>query len=242
MGGGDGNADIMRRILESERISDVLDTMYLSCAELGADKFSYHPEVMFESVASAKSDVYSRGYPAEWREIYLQGGARQVDPVPDFVMQLGKPITFRDLYPLLHLTPSARDYLRTVRKMGVLSGVGFPLWGPQGQNAFVAVGFADPDFAWSRTTIAACHMVLLAGHQKIVELLPTSGPTPALSSREVEVLTWIGRGKSNTDVGAILSIAPETVATYTRRIFTKLDCHDRIGAVIKGLRLGLIRL
>lgn len=242
MPGGNVNVAMMRRIFESEKISDVLDAMYQSCADLGADKFSYHPEIMFEGVASAKSDVYSQGFPDEWMELYLQGGARLIDPIPDFIMQIGKPTTFRDAVACLNLSKAGTEYIKAVRKMGLSSGMGFPLWGPQGHNAFAAAGSADADLVWSPATIKAQHMVLLAGHQKIMELLPEGGAVPALSTREVEVLTWIGRGKSNTDVGTILQISPETVATYIRRIFTKLDCHDRIGAVIKALKLGLIRV
>jgi DNA-binding NarL/FixJ family response regulator len=56
---------------------------------------------------------------------------------------------------------------------------------------------------------------------KIVELSSTALPAPFLSEREV--LIWMAKGKSNTDVAAILSISPETIATYKRRIYGKLD-------------------
>lgn len=238
----EAQAATIRRILESETPTDVLGEMYQSCADLGGTMFSYHPVVMFEGIASNVSDVFAVGWPDGWREYYIDRGARLVDPGPDITMRLGKPTWWHDALSKRKLTQAEQDYVTETRKFGITSGLGFPLWGPQGNNAFVAVGFADPKLAWSVTRINLQHTMLLVGHRRIVELLPLAEEIPGLSSREIEVLTWIGRGKSNTDVGTILAISPETVATYTRRIFSKLDCHDRIGAVIKALRLGLIRV
>ena len=61
-----------------------------------------------------------------------------------------------------------------------------------------------------------------------------------LSEREREVLLWMSRGKSGSDIAAILAISPETVRTYIRRIYDKLDVADRVAATVKGLKLGLI--
>jgi DNA-binding CsgD family transcriptional regulator len=63
----------------------------------------------------------------------------------------------------------------------------------------------------------------------------------ALSERELAVLNWMGRSKSNGDIATILGISPATVDTYARRIFAKLGTNDRIASVVKGVRLGLIR-
>ncbi|HCI62629.1 MAG TPA: LuxR family transcriptional regulator, partial [Erythrobacter sp.] len=60
--------------------------------------------------------------------------------------------------------------------------------------------------------------------------------------REREVLEWMGRGKSSVDIGTILDISPETVRTYTRRIFDKLDTNDRVTATVRALKLGLVEL
>ena len=64
----------------------------------------------------------------------------------------------------------------------------------------------------------------------------------SLSEREREVLEWMGRGKSSVDIGTILDISPETVRTYTRRIFDKLDTNDRVTATVRALKLGLVEL
>ena len=51
----------------------------------------------------------------------------------------------------------------------------------------------------------------------------------------------MGRSKSSGDIATILDIGPATVDTYVRRLYAKLDVNDRISAVLKGVRFGLIR-
>jgi DNA-binding CsgD family transcriptional regulator len=242
MTGADVNGAIIGQIFKSATVEDVLKVMFESCGEIGATMFSYHPEVMFDGIASAQSDVFAVGYPDEWVELYLRQGARLIDPGPDIIMRRGIPMSWHDALSSRKLTKAESDYVISTRKYGITSGYGFPLWGPNGQNAFVAMGF-PPNLALpDEATIKSQHMPLLAGHQRICELTKSSTENLSLSVRECEVLTWVGRGKSNTDIASILSISADTVATYMRRIYFKLSCHDRIGAVIKALRLGLIRI
>ncbi|MEM9263540.1 MAG: helix-turn-helix transcriptional regulator, partial [Pseudomonadota bacterium] len=62
----------------------------------------------------------------------------------------------------------------------------------------------------------------------------------SLSERESQILRWVARGKSNASVSQILGISPNTVDTYMRRIYDKLDVADRVTASLRGVALGLI--
>lgn len=186
--------------------------------------------------------MFAKGFPDEWMEIYLEGGAQIDDPMPDLVMRRGKVMTWEDAINGAKLTPAQKAFFKLARENGLTAGLGFPLWGARGQNAFVAIGLPDASVTIPLGTLRTVHTMLLAAHQKIVELSSGDIPEPTLSEREREVLTWVAKGKSNNDIGTIIAISPETVATYMRRIYAKLDCNDRIGAVIKALRNGLIRI
>jgi DNA-binding response OmpR family regulator/DNA-binding CsgD family transcriptional regulator len=52
----------------------------------------------------------------------------------------------------------------------------------------------------------------------------------SLTTREAEVLIWIGRGKSNRDISDILGISPRTVNKHLEQIFTKLGVENRASA------------
>jgi DNA-binding NarL/FixJ family response regulator len=64
---------------------------------------------------------------------------------------------------------------------------------------------------------------------------PTS-VTESLSQREQEVLDGLAKGLINKEIGDKLGISPETVHTYIRRIYEKLQVRSRAEAVAKFLR------
>lgn len=69
----------------------------------------------------------------------------------------------------------------------------------------------------------------------------SSGPARVpLSGREAECLTWVSRGKSSSDVGAILGISPRTVDSYLEKVCAKLRVRTRIEAVALAVRSGWI--
>ena len=62
-----------------------------------------------------------------------------------------------------------------------------------------------------------------------------------LTDREVEVLTLVGRGLSNSQIARDLVISPHTAKTHVNRVMTKLHAHDRAQLVIAAYENGLVR-
>ncbi len=62
----------------------------------------------------------------------------------------------------------------------------------------------------------------------------------ALTPRELEVLTLLGRGRSNAELANDLTLSEATVKTHVARIFAKLALRDRAQAVILAYETGLI--
>jgi DNA-binding CsgD family transcriptional regulator len=44
-------------------------------------------------------------------------------------------------------------------------------------------------------------------------------------------MEWVGKGKTNSEIGMILNISPFTVKNHLQRIFKKLDVMNRAQAV-----------
>ncbi len=63
-----------------------------------------------------------------------------------------------------------------------------------------------------------------------------------LTARELEVLHWVAKGKSNSDIGLRLSITEGTVKFHLTNLLTKLKVSDRTQAVVIALQRGLVRL
>ena len=62
----------------------------------------------------------------------------------------------------------------------------------------------------------------------------------ALSDRELRVLQELTHGKSTKEVAENMHISEETVKTYLKQIFRKLDVRDRTEAVAEAFRRGLV--
>ncbi len=73
---------------------------------------------------------------------------------------------------------------------------------------------------------------------------PGTGTSPTtlsmLTSCETEVLKLIAHDMSNAEIGAALSIAPETAKTHVKRILAKLGLRDRAQAVVTAYESGLV--
>lgn len=65
---------------------------------------------------------------------------------------------------------------------------------------------------------------------------------PQLSAREHECLVWTSRGKSSSDIGAILGLSPRTVDSYLEKVCAKLHVRTRVEAVAVAVRSGLIEV
>jgi DNA-binding NarL/FixJ family response regulator len=72
------------------------------------------------------------------------------------------------------------------------------------------------------------------------EPAPARRPIEGITGREREVLTLVGRGLSNTEIAADLTISIATVKTYLTRLLTKLDARDRVQLVIIAYDAGLV--
>jgi DNA-binding NarL/FixJ family response regulator len=67
-----------------------------------------------------------------------------------------------------------------------------------------------------------------------------SAELDVLTSREIEVLTLVAQGLSNTEISDALFIAEGTTKTHVKRIMAKLGLRDRVQAVVVAYESGLV--
>ncbi|MFC6016987.1 response regulator [Plantactinospora solaniradicis] len=120
-----------------------------------------------------------------------------------------------------------------------------------GANGFLLKDALADDLLSAVRTVAAGDCVTAPSvTRRLVAHFVRTTPAPVqpddrlspLTAREREVLTLIGRGRSNTEIAQDLQLAPGTVRTHIGRIFAKLDLRDRVQAVILTYELGLVQL
>jgi len=73
-----------------------------------------------------------------------------------------------------------------------------------------------------------------------VDLAPVSGRLESLTDREREVLTAIGKGRSNAEIAGDLHMSVATAKTHVSRILTKLEARDRTQLVVIAFQTGIV--
>ncbi|HSI63188.1 MAG TPA: LuxR C-terminal-related transcriptional regulator [Candidatus Saccharimonadia bacterium] len=88
------------------------------------------------------------------------------------------------------------------------------------------------------TTIRAARLRPLHGEPAVIVLTKSVAvmETPPLSAREDEVMRWLSEGKSNEEIGIILSISPHTVKNHLDRIYRKIGVDNRHAATLSWFR------
>lgn len=228
-----------------ERIEDsetILEYVYTAVREHGAMWFSYHFTPIFDSPTSKNTFVWARDYPLELQRLYLGEGLREIDPVPQLTMHHGPVLTWRRAMELSEADEVAKRYFDVVSEFGIKNWASFALYGPRNREAFAALTFREDPEGFESGGLTLIHTMLQTAHLQICRIIEKADPEVALSDREREVLEWMGRGKSSVEIGSILEISPETVKTYVKRIYDKLETNDRVTATVRALKMGLVEL
>lgn len=130
---------------------------------------------------------------------------------------------------------------------GYRTGVCLALHMPEGRHFVLGV---DREQAMPRDPIQITRMVadlqLFAVHAQDAALrilVPAAAQPerPALTPRELEGLRWTMDGKTAWEVGETLGISERTAVLHINNAMHKLGCTNKHQAVLKALRLGLIR-
>ena len=73
-----------------------------------------------------------------------------------------------------------------------------------------------------------------------VDKLPAENPNPALSPRELEILSLLADGLARKEISDQLKISKHTVITHIKHIFDKLEAINTPAAISKAYRFGIL--
>jgi DNA-binding NarL/FixJ family response regulator len=105
---------------------------------------------------------------------------------------------------------------------------------------------AEADFIDDQRPLQAAVLAVM-GHHSYRSPSLRSGTLPYLSCprltpREYEVLDLLASGLSDREIAQQLVVSEATARTYTKRLLQTLNVNNRLQAVLKGMRCGMVQL
>lgn len=128
------------------------------------------------------------------------------------------------------------------RPMGINYQLAIPLLLEGPVHRAYLLARPDREFDENEFTLAVALQPILTGlyHQITWASETQLADAPGLTQRELAILGLLGQGLTATSLGHRFNISPRTAQKHLEHIYRKLDVGDRLMAVQKAARLGLL--
>lgn len=235
--------NFLELLAEVNSVRHVLLKLRNRFIEMGAERMSYHLVPPLNNPLNSDVVVVHSGFDKKSIDLYSDPVFRRSDPIAQEVLRTRKMMTWQQALAGKDLTETQVAYLEKVRKFNMIDGWSIPLFGPNGRNGYCSIcmnrQLTEDDFYLG----SQFEKLALIGHRRICDItIGQEQQKRALSKRETDILLWMCRGKSNSDIATIYGLSAASVDTYVRRIFKKLGASSRLGATVGALSLGLVKL
>jgi DNA-binding CsgD family transcriptional regulator len=182
--------------------------------------------------------------PHEFLGVFNDPAAMRRDPVMQHCKRQSLPIIWDQA---TYTSQGQGELWEEQARYGYQTGIAMALHLPEGRHFMLGVD-RDRSLPSDRheLTRVVADLQLFAVHAldaAMRVLLPSdlAGQAPSLTPRELEALRWTMDGKTAWEVGSILGITERTAVLHVNNAMRKLGCVNKHQAVLKALRLGLIR-
>lgn len=229
-------------VLESRDRDEFLGQVVRFAKRLGFDTVS--ATTIIDHFLGEPEFISVDNAPTSYRDMFEDIGRGRQDPVMQHCKRQSVPIIWSQE---TYVSAGQGDLWDGQARFGYRTGVAMALHLPQGRHFFLGVD-RDQSLPKDRSELTriVADLQLFAVHAQEAALrimMPASGDpaVPSLTPREIESLRWTMDGKTAWEVGNILGISERTAVLHVNNAMHKLGCINKHQAVLKALRLGLIR-
>lgn len=208
----------------------------------GVNAITYHVSDLYDSFRYTLPHLYFFGDRKFSRHQLPKEHAEALGRCNAYVIKHGRPIILSEFLPAFHkMEPQLTDDIMSeARARGVKDQFMVPVFGPYTQNGVVTFAFPQILDGSRDGFLGELETAASTLHTRMIRHFGSQGLDIHLSQREGEVLKWIAKGKTNSEIAVILGIKRTSVGTYVRRIFEKMGVHDRVSAAVEGVRRNIV--
>jgi DNA-binding NarL/FixJ family response regulator len=112
--------------------------------------------------------------------------------------------------------------------------------GRRGAHGYLSKALPARDLVGALERVHAGETVIIGTGERVPSAsgLDWPGRTEGLTDRESEILALVTQGMSNAQVADLTCLSPNTVKSYIRTIYRKIEVASRTQAVLWGIRHG----
>ena len=209
---------------------------------LGFDTFS--ATVVIDHMLGEAEFITVDNTPREYKESFQNPLNGRRDPVMQHCKRQSVPIIWNQS---TYVQSGLGEKWEEQSRFGISNGIALALHMPEGRHFFLGVERDRPvpsdPFELTRL-VADLQLFAVHAQDAALRILMPGSPDPSLPSltpRELETLRWTMAGKTAWEVGDLLGITERTASLHVNNATHKLGCVNKHQAVLKALRLGLLR-
>jgi DNA-binding CsgD family transcriptional regulator len=192
--------------------------------------------------SGTESRVLFRNWPKSWAELSDQKSFGAASFVTTEVHRRMTPFTWLDVRKERQFTTGEQAVWEHAEAWGWRNGFVMPVHGPHGYVASVSMASVERDLDLGPIGRAGLQMMALLAHERcraLADIARIEIPH-AMSARELECLRWVAAGKTDWEIGMILSISAATAKFHVDRARAKLGARNRAEAAARLVLRGLL--
>ncbi len=191
--------------------------------------------------SEAKQNILLADWPSDWMRRFVAQDYVYVDPVlAHTVANPGAAFDWDLAVERSGGSPKAMAMMNEAAEHGLAKGFAVPLVTLEGDIATASFGGERMEMPPE-----AAGLIHLVGMFALGRAFQMQGRQDRdfepLTGRERDVLNWVAEGKTDWEVGMILSIAESTVRSHVKAAMAKFTAPNRTALVASALRMGVIR-
>jgi LuxR family quorum sensing-dependent transcriptional regulator len=188
---------------------------------------------MIDSVSGC---VLYNDMPEGFAESFDKLGLSKHNPLISHALKEARPYSAAELWAMPLTVHQRRALVQINLSLNVLDGVMIPIRSATALEGIVLLGGKTPEMA--PIVRSALHLLAYCAFEQVIQLdtNPRRPSAGLLSPREVECLSWAAAGKTDAEIGRILTISPRTTRFHIENAKKKLGVATRVQAVAEAMK------
>lgn len=190
-----------------------------------------------ESGTLLADSVLMNSRPDAWSQAYIERDCVRHDPMVRELFRTYHPFAWSDVTETRPLGKRESSVMSLAREFEMDCGFVVPIFDTSGNTGLISIaglGVRIDEQLRGALTLASTYV-----HNRLCTMKRKEREDDVrLTAREMECLKWIAAGKSDWQIGQILSISNKTVNYHVENVKRKFGVATRIQAVVAAMRQG----